>query len=214
LLAPAAEPVTATATTTITGVSLLTRQRRAEAAVFEIGLSPEGIEIRRPGRPAQHLAWARVSEWEIDEHKGELLLTLRGDGATTRLLVPGWDFDELEALLRELTASDPTHPLVEDDDNDAAVDEEPHPKESTPAEPVPAVAVAPLPEPASAPDEADVDAGTPATRAGRRRAQRRPWWRPVVTMALLALVAAAVALVLLQSAGVISWSFLGPNGSG
>jgi hypothetical protein len=35
-------------------------------------------------------------------------------------------------------------------------------------------------------------------------------WKPLVTIVLLGVLAAAVTLVLLQSAGVISWSFLGP----
>ena len=35
-------------------------------------------------------------------------------------------------------------------------------------------------------------------------------WKAVVTVALLGVLAAAVTLVLLQSAGVISWGFLGP----
>jgi hypothetical protein len=35
-------------------------------------------------------------------------------------------------------------------------------------------------------------------------------WKLVVTIALLGVAATAITLVLLQSAGVISWSFLGP----
>ena len=35
--------------------------------------------------------------------------------------------------------------------------------------------------------------------------------RTVVTVALLGVLATAIALVLLQSAGVISWGFLGPT---
>ena len=42
--------MTATTTTTIRGVSIFSRQRRRKADVFDIALSPEGIEIRRPGR--------------------------------------------------------------------------------------------------------------------------------------------------------------------
>ncbi len=36
-------------------------------------------------------------------------------------------------------------------------------------------------------------------------------WKAVATVLLLGLLVAAVTLVLLQSAGVISWGFLGPT---
>ena len=63
-----------------------------------------------------------------------------------------------------------------------------------------------------------VQNGTPATppvqpRAARRQAIRRPrrgFWKVLVTIVLLGALATAVTVVLLQSAGVISWSFLGP----
>jgi len=50
-------------------------------------------------------------------------------------------------------------------------------------------------------------------RAARRQAARRPrrsTWKTLVTIVLLGVLATAVVVVLLQSAGVISWSFLGP----
>ena len=50
-------------------------------------------------------------------------------------------------------------------------------------------------------------------RAAHRRAARRSWrsvWKPLVVIVLLGVLATAVALVLLQSAGIISWGFLGP----
>jgi hypothetical protein len=50
-------------------------------------------------------------------------------------------------------------------------------------------------------------------RSARRQAARRPRlsvWKALVTMVLLGILATAVVVVLLQSAGVISWSFLGP----
>jgi hypothetical protein len=50
-------------------------------------------------------------------------------------------------------------------------------------------------------------------RAARRQAARRPRRRvgkSLVTLVLLGILATAVVVVLLQSAGVISWSFLGP----
>ncbi len=55
--------------------------------------------------------------------------------------------------------------------------------------------------------------GPGQTRAARRQAARRPRgsaWKSLVTLVLLGALAAAVVVVLLQSAGVISWSFLGP----
>jgi hypothetical protein len=64
--------------------------------------------------------------------------------------------------------------------------------------------------------EADpVAKGSPVVqpRSARRRASRRQprhRWRMLATVALLGALATAVTVVLLQSAGVISWSFLGP----
>jgi len=40
---------------------------------------------------------------------------------------------------------------------------------------------------------------------------RRVAWKPILTIVLLGLLATAVTLVLLQSAGIISWGFLGPT---
>jgi hypothetical protein len=52
----------------------------------------------------------------------------------------------------------------------------------------------------------------PQPRAERRRQRRRKQsqWKTVVAVVLLAALAAGVTVVLLQSAGVINWSFLGP----
>ncbi len=58
-----------------------------------------------------------------------------------------------------------------------------------------------------------VAAGPAQPRAARRQASQRPRrsaWKALVTVVLLGVVATAVVVVLLQSAGVISWSFLGP----
>jgi hypothetical protein len=66
----------------------------------------------------------------------------------------------------------------------------------------------------AAPGDRGSPAGRPVRpRAARRHASPRPGrsvWKVLVTVALLGALAAAVTLVLLQSAGVISWSFLGP----
>ncbi len=160
--------MTATATTTIKRVSLLTKQDRRSSHSFDLALSPDGIEVRRAGRPAQHLSWDRVSRWDIEERKGYVVLTLRGEGAATPLAIPEWTRDDLEVVLREVSAGP------------AAV----------------ADTVAPDPDPRQ--DEP------------RRRARPLPW-KAVVTVVLLGLLATAVIVVLLQSAGIITWGFLGPT---
>ena len=54
--------------------------------------------------------------------------------------------------------------------------------------------------------------GSPGpTAGGGRRPRQRLSWKAVATVVLLGVLAAAVTLVLLQSAGVISWGFLGPT---
>jgi hypothetical protein len=240
-----AEPVTATAATTIQDVSILTRRRQNDD-LFDLTLSAEGIAIQRPGRPVQHMSWDRVSEWEIEERKHDILLTLRGGGAATPLVVPGWSVNDLEVLMRELTAGSiayvPEEPAFEEvagEDESAAhvADEEeaeavgaeaeeaqtvvgtarlapePHPEPPVDApmhqtyEPViPVVA-----EEAEAVEATDAEGSGPATRPARHKRRRRSPWKPVVTLFLLGVVATAVVLVLLQSAGIITWSFLGPT---
>ncbi|HUE07076.1 MAG TPA: hypothetical protein VMP41_06585 [Acidimicrobiales bacterium] len=206
--------VIGTSPTTIQGVSILSRQKKPGNDVFELVLSRKGIEVRRPERPAQLMSWDRVSEWEIEEHKGYVLLTLRGQGATTPLVVPGWTLDDLELLMRDVTSGDiadvpnGSEPEVADRDEGATGAAVAVVAPSAPATPARAQAA---PPPAS-------DAPAPAvpTRAERRRRsargswRRRLTWRVVVTVALLGILATAVILVLLQSAGVIDWSFLGP----
>jgi hypothetical protein len=186
--------VTASTPTTIQGVSIRSRQDKGGGDdVFELVLSHEGIEVRRPERSVQHLSWDRVSEWEIEEREGYVLLTLRGQGATTPLVVPGWTLDDLEVLMREVT-SDTAGP-------------------GPPAAPTPATSnsgeTAPAPE-------GEAPAPAPPTRTERRQhtgggaRRHRPSWRAVVTVLLLGVLATAVIVVLLQSAGVIDWTFLGP----
>jgi hypothetical protein len=176
--------VTATTTTTIRGVSIFSRQRKRKTDVFDIALSAEGIAIQRPGRSEQHMTWERISEWEIDERPGCVVLTLRGGGSVTPLLVKGWTLEDLQTVMREAT--------------------------SGPVQPGTASGGAP---------EADVtEATAPATaaaavpRAARRQASRprRSGAKVLVTIVLLAVLATAVTVVLLQSAGVINWAFLGP----
>jgi hypothetical protein len=174
--------VTATTTTTIRGVSIFSRQRKRKADVFDIALSTEGIAIQRPGRSDQHMAWDRIAQWEIQERPGCLVLTLRGGGSVTPLLVKGWTLEDLETVLREATTGRPG------------------------VAPAPAFEV-PAPLAGARTEEPFVP------RAARRRATRHPRrgaWKVLVTIVLLGMLATAVTLVLLQSAGVIDWAFLGP----
>jgi hypothetical protein len=219
--------VIATIPTTIQGVSILSRQKKRGNDVFELVLTSEGIEVHRPERPAQLMSWDRVSEWEIEERKGYVLLTLRGQGAATPLVVPGWTLDDLEVLMRDVTSSGTTNepkvpePVVVDGNDGhtsaaAAVVAMSASVETAPPPATPAPADAARPPASEAPASAS-DARTPAlpTRAERRRVarearRRRLTWRAVVIVVLLGLLATAVILVLLQSAGIIDWSFLGP----
>jgi hypothetical protein len=238
--------VTATATTTIQGVSVLSRQKKRSADLFDLCLSTAGIEVRRPDRPVQQMSWDRVSEWEIEEQKDYVVLTLRGRGATTPLVVPGWSLDDLEVLMREVTAGatsyDPNGPapIVTSAEGNGTMETKapPAPKASATKAPparrvapkkmppaertaaaAPVAAVAPTPTrqpPADAEGEAKSEAVAPPSRVAKRRQATRARrslqlsWKAVVTVVLLGALATAIILVLLQSAGVINWGFLGP----
>ncbi len=248
--------MSATTTATIQGVSVHSRQKKRHADVFELGLSPAGIEVRRPGQPVQQMAWSRVSEWEIEERKGYVLLTLRGRGAITPLIVPGWSLDDLEILMRDVTSGAvtyvpdgpaPSFDAVEENGAvpaaaaaagaAAAATEAPTARTRTrrksvhspPADAAAATAAATAaaavtPAPTAAPTaapapESQEPAPPTSSRAERRQAsskQRRTLgsltltWKAVVAIALLGVLATAVTLVLLQSAGIIDWGFLGP----
>jgi hypothetical protein len=205
--------VTATTTTTIRGVSIFSRQRTRKTDVFDITLSPEGIAIRRPGRVDQHMTWDRITGWELAERQGCVVLTVRGDGSVTPLMVQGWTLDDLETVMREATV-DTTGPA-------AAVGPEAVPTETVPTETVPTETVPTETVPTetvptqTVPTETVPAPAVPVVpRAARRRAGRRSWrrvWKPLVVIVLLGILATAVALVLLQSAGIISWGFLGPT---
>jgi len=202
--------VTASTTTTIRGVSIFSRQHKRKADVFDIALSPEGIAIRRPGRSEQRMTWERISQWELEERPGCIVLTLRGGGSVTPLMVKGWALADLETVMRDATAGP-------GGGSDAGVPTDGD--EPAPAATVAAFAVDPAPLGATAvaagPVETTPEPVTPPaeSRVARRQAARQPRrgiWKPLVTMVLLGILAAAVAVVLLQSAGIISWSFLGP----
>jgi hypothetical protein len=91
----------------IDGVSVYTDARRKPAVVFELALTYEGIEIRRDGEPPRYMSWDRISEWEIKEGRGGVILTLRGGGAVTPLVIPRWNVDELDTVLSRLTSEPP-----------------------------------------------------------------------------------------------------------
>lgn len=196
-------------TTTITGVTIFNKKRPRRVDVFDITLSHDGIDIKRPGRNEQHLGWDRISQWEIAEQAGYVVLTLRGDGAVTPLVVKGWTLDDLEEVMRDVTST-VTGPI---------------PSRTMPTPPPGSMSVVTTPPAPAQPspgivpqrsDGVEASPSSPEPRAARRqrsqgRTRGRPGWRTVVTVALLCALAAAVTLVLLQSAGVISWGFLGPT---
>jgi hypothetical protein len=188
--------------TTITGVSILAKRRSRHTDVFDITLSHDGINIKRPGRSELHMAWDRVAQWEIEEQPDCVVLTLRGDGSVTPLVVPGWTLDDLEVVMREVTSGVTGAQRV------------PPVAAAAPAA-MPEAAATAGPEPTSGPDTGPRSAASPESRAERRRRRRRQvarsGWRTAVTVILLCALATAVTLVLLQSAGVISWGFLGPT---
>jgi hypothetical protein len=194
--------VTTTTSTTIAGVSVLDRAGEPAGRPFDLGVSSEGIEIRRPGQPARHMSWSRVTEWELEEHDDDVLLTLRGHGAVTPLRITGWSAGDLEALMRTVTSDTVAAP---DDDADITVAHQPGA-----GSPAPAAGMTS----AFATDSPETEGGVapPASRQERRRRRRtRVGAKAVLAIGLLVLLAGAVALVLLQSAGVIHWGFLGPT---
>jgi len=73
------------------------------------------------------------------------------------------------------------------------------------APPVATPAAEAEPETGAAPTQAEL-----GQRAEEPAGRRRVPWRAVAAISLLGVLATAVILVLLQSAGIIDWSFLGP----
>jgi hypothetical protein len=184
-----------TAPRTIAGVSVLARGKPS-GDPFDIAVSHECIEIRRTGQRPRRMSWDRVSEWELEEQADHVVLTFRGEGAATPLLVTGWSVEDLEALLRTVTSgTDAGH------NGATAV--------AGAVETGTAVTAAPVSD-----HVADV-VETPAVESRRQRRSRtrrpRVSGKAVLTVALLLVLATAVTLVLLQSAGIIDWGFLGPT---
>jgi hypothetical protein len=90
--------------TTLHGVTLFTKERGRSDDVFDIAVTPDGIEILRPDQEVRLLEWSRVATWEIEQRRRRVLLVLRGGGSVTPLMIPGWKVDDLDRLLRQMTA--------------------------------------------------------------------------------------------------------------
>jgi hypothetical protein len=123
------------------GVTLFSKERGHHSDAFELALTYNGIEIRRPGESARHLSWERISEWEIEQRRGGVLLTLRGGGAVTPLVIPRWKVDELDLVLRDVTSHATDAPPVVEPSANAA----PGRSIAGPARPAAAAAVAAAP---------------------------------------------------------------------
>ncbi|HEX3795740.1 MAG TPA: hypothetical protein VHV57_14710 [Acidimicrobiales bacterium] len=89
--------------TAIAGVSLFSKERGKNIDVFELALTYDGIEIRRPAEDPRFLSWERITEWEIEQRRGGVLLILRGGGSVTPLTIPRWKVDDLDLVLRDVT---------------------------------------------------------------------------------------------------------------
>ncbi len=253
-------PVTATATT-IHDVWIYTKQRRRKPDVFDLSLSPAGVVVLRPGRTAQRLGWDRISEWEIEKRQGYVLLTLRGGGSTTRLVITGWSVEDLDAVIQQAmhgtaapgggatkapsrttsakpaaaagaakTAGAPTSAATSAA-NKAAASKAATPTQPATKAPVPrsGAAARATPRPAAPAAPVTATSVTAASRTAGSGAAPAPaaapdapepepaaWeqlssWKPVVTVVLIGVLAFAVIVVLLQSAGIIDWGFLGPT---
>lgn len=193
--------MTVTAPTTIAGVSVLARGKPS-GDPFDMALSHECIEIRRTGQRPRRMSWDRVSEWELEERADHVVLTFRGEGAATPLLVKGWSVEDLEVLLRTVTSgTDVGHNGATAVAGAVGTDTEIETQTAATA--------------ATVSDPVADEVATPAveSRRQRRRRTRRPRvsGKAVLTVALLLVLATAVTLVLLQSAGIINWGFLGPT---
>jgi hypothetical protein len=123
-------------------------------------------------------------------------------------VVPGWSVDDLEAVMRTTAGAAPATPATPATPDTA---DTPATSDTVEGEPGGGAVVVESPSDGTPPQ-------IPATpsqmeRRWRIRARSRPApsWKTVATFVLLGLLATAVTLVLLQSAGVISWGFLGPT---
>jgi hypothetical protein len=92
-------------TTTLNGVMVAGRGRRRGGDVFDVVLTPDALVVERPGAARRALPWEQVSEWELEQRRGSVRLTLRGGGAVTPFVVPRWSADDLDAALRAATTA-------------------------------------------------------------------------------------------------------------
>jgi hypothetical protein len=159
------------------GVSLLTKTRRRPVDLFELALTYDGIEIRRPGESARHLSWDRVSEWEIEQRRDGVLLTLRGGGSVTPLVIPRWSVDELDVVLREVTAPPPDEPTPPASKADGARAAAPAP----PVRPTPVVVPEAVVATESARPPAKAPTKPPTTPPAATKMAATPPPAPVVT---------------------------------
>jgi hypothetical protein len=90
---------------TLKGVTLATKGRRRGGEVFTVVLASSGVEIRRLGEPVRTMPWERITEWEIERRRGGVRLFLRGGGSVTRIVIPGWNAEDLQAALLAATSS-------------------------------------------------------------------------------------------------------------
>ncbi len=142
---------------TIADVSLYSKDR-GRASVFNLTLDYDGIAIQPPGETPRHLPWTRITEWEIQQRRGGVLLILRGGGAVTPLLIPKWTVDDLDRVLRDVTSGlpDPDVP-TERMPFDISIDEVAVPEPELPfTAPVVAATAPPIPARASIPEPAPV----------------------------------------------------------
>ena len=161
---------------------------------FESCSPPPASTSAGPSGPAPQLTWDRVSEWEIEERQDDVVLTLQGGGSATPLLIPGWSGADLEALLRQLS---------EQPDRAGRQEKRRAPVDGAGSRPVVVAARTRR----QGPDESRTRDHGPTRRTPRPLLP----WKTVVTIVLLGVLATAVTIVLLQSAGIISWSILGPT---
>ena len=95
---------------TLKGVTLAAKGRRRGGDVFDVVVSPAGIEICRLHQAVRHMDWERITEWEIVSRRGGVRLVLRGGGSVTPMVVPGWQVDDLDAALRDATGPEDEPP--------------------------------------------------------------------------------------------------------
>ena len=104
------------ATTTLRGVTLPGRGKRRGGDAFDLVLTPDALVVERGGEAPRRLPWEQITEWELEQRRQDVRLTLRGGGAVTPFVIPRWRAEDLDAALREAAApeaaADPKDPLA------------------------------------------------------------------------------------------------------